>query len=322
MIERTASAPRPARARAGRRTDGSGRAALCLAAVALALGCAEPRVVAADGGARDAGAGYGNKEVSVDALNLKQRVLAKDWEAVEEARKVGPGGAAALSDVIVSPDPEVRRLAFTVLGEMAGDRAATMLIAGIDDPDLNVRTMAMAGLDRAATPAVKAPLEALLPRSADELVRSRVALLLGRVGDAGTIAALAAHEKVEGDPGVAASLALAQARLGDPKHRGEVIAELRSPSARARHEALKKLVYLGDPGLLHHALPLAGDAAGVLNIAPSHAPPLMMRVMDVVVNVTAEVTGHRFSFEATQKRLYTPAEIAEVTAFISTLPRK
>lgn len=321
MTGRTASAPRPGRARGFRRIDGRARAAALVLAAALCFaGCTQPRAAPPDGGARDAGVDGGKKEVFVDAGALKQRILAKDWEAVEEASKIGPGGAPSLTDVIASPDPEVRRLAFTALGEMGGEPAAALLVKGIEDEDLNVRTMAMAGLDRCATPAVKAPLEAILPRSEDEVIRSRVALLLGRIGDDATSAALAAREKVESDPEAAASVRLALARLGDRKKRDEVIAELGSTTARARYAALKKIAYIADPRLLHHLLPLAADAAGAQNIAPSHAPPLMMRIMDVVVTVTAEVTRHRFSFDATQKRLYTGPEIAEVKAHIASLP--
>ena len=124
---------------------------------------------------------------------LKQRALARDWTVVGDATKIGQAALPELSPLSADPTPEVREIALTAIAEIGGDAAAALCAEGVKDADVNVRSIALTGLDRWATAKNKTALEAVVAGSPDEFVRSRVALVLGRIGDQET-----AHYEVVG----------------------------------------------------------------------------------------------------------------------------
>jgi HEAT repeat protein len=78
--------------------------------------------------------------------SLIDKVLAKDHDAITEAKKASPSDITKLAGLAKNSDPAVRRLVLLCLDEVGGPIAEDAFIAALGDEDLGVLSAAMIAL--------------------------------------------------------------------------------------------------------------------------------------------------------------------------------
>jgi HEAT repeat protein len=253
----------------------------------------------------------------MDPSQIVELVKQKKRVPLQQPGAVRADAAPALMPLLNDPDPQVRELAVLCLDRAGGAAAAQGLLKALDDRIETISAAAVRGLANHYTAAEIPAIRVQMGRNPNEYVREHLALLLGKTGDASNTPILGARRPVEKDEHAAHAIGLAMARLGDPASKHELSAHLQSGNVAQRVAALQDLPYVNDRSLLAGASPLLDDQRPGLNIGTSHGP-YFMRVCDVVVMVAGEMLGRAFSFE-TGRRLYTPEELAEARRVLATL---
>jgi len=97
----------------------------------------------------------------VDILGERDETGARN-AAVEALSRLGEAAAPAMIDLLRHPDPDQRKLAADILGQMESRQGEEPLVAALDDADLNVRVSAAEALARVGGEAAGRALERLL----------------------------------------------------------------------------------------------------------------------------------------------------------------
>jgi len=244
---------------------------------------------------------------------VAEHVKQKDWNIVERPGIVGADAGPELVPLLNDPDPQVRQLAVTCLDQAGGASAKEGLLKALHDRTDTVRAAAARFLKNHFGAADVPALERELSHSRDEFVREQIALLLGKVSaDAPFLQSTMATEP---DEHARHAMSLALARLGDPGQRHELLQRLQQDQPAGRVSALRDLPYVNDRTLLPHLVPLLDDMRPGLNVGPSHGP-FMLRVCDVTVNVANEMLGGLFPWVQPVKH-YSAAELQQVKAVLA-----
>jgi hypothetical protein len=259
------------------------------------------------------------KESKMNAQVLEQKIVAKDESAPALARQLGAGAEPVLDRMSRHPDAEVREVNVAAIGEAAGPSRNRMLIAALNDPDINVRSAAVRALWMTADAAAVAALQMQVGTNADPYVRGEVALILGQIGKKTDAPFLLGRRVAERDGDANHKAVLALARLGDGKARETMRAALASPDAQARLKTVREYEYINDPKALIDLKPALADMTDVFNINPPHAAPRMIRLCDVAVNVVAKVAKPKLSFDGNERKRFEANQLAEVVRVVEAL---
>ena len=138
---------------------------------------------------------------------------------------------------LTQPDPEVRRLAATLLGELGAVEAVPALTRMLADPAPRVRFAAGEALARVGDARAVAPLVAALAANADSdaLLRFAYAHALARAAD--TLALAALHTSVDRSVRLGAVLALREAHAeGVAAYLGDADPQVATEAARAAYD--------------------------------------------------------------------------------------
>ncbi|HEY3065956.1 MAG TPA: HEAT repeat domain-containing protein [Methylomirabilota bacterium] len=239
------------------------------------------------------------------------RVKQKDWRVLDAAP--GPDAGSAMLPLLDDPDPEVRELALHVLNVVGGPVARQGFLKALKDRGDTVRSAACRFLHVHATREDVPAILAEVTGSFDEYVREQMGLLVGKLGDANAIPTLERQLAAEPDAHARHGLSIALARLGERRARQAYLERLRADNPRQRAAALEDLLYIGDRRLVLDVLPLLDDLREAVNVAPS-ATRYFIRVCDVAVNVLDVLLQHPFSFKVERVRRYSAEELAEAKA--------
>jgi len=251
------------------------------------------------------------------AAEIVENVKRKNWDILDQPGTVGPDAGPALLPLLDNPDSQVRQLAVACLNAAGGPAAAKGLLKELQDRTETVRAAAArflrAHYDKADLPEIVR----LMSSSTDEYIREQLALLLGESGDRSSIPDLSARKISDRDEHTRHAALLAMARLGDNASRTEIVAQLNHPEPQERVAALRDLPYVNDLAMLQHVIPLLDDTRPGLNVGPSHGP-YWIRVCDVAVNIANQMLGGRFPFTERTRR-YSPEELNEVKSVLATI---
>ncbi len=122
------------------------------------------------------------------------------------------------------------------------------------------------------------------------------------------------------EPGFRNDISLAMARLGDQQHRQELIRRLTATDEAARVDAMRDVLYVGDPRLARYFRPVLEDRRDAVVISPPHEPLVTARVCDVAVQTLAGL-GVKFSFAAFPTRRFKEMEIQEALRMVTALEK-
>ena len=248
--------------------------------------------------------------------DLARQLQAKDFEALNTARRLGERAMDTLTQALDSKDGEVRELAVMCLNEVPGSVPAPALLRALNDSYVAIPARAAAYLMDHHSPEILPDLLLALDRNRSAVVRARLALVVGAIGDQSAVPQLVRRAEQPGPPEVVRSLRLALARLAAEPALSEFLAELRAEDWRVRFQALRDFEYLHRPDLVGHVAPLLDDKTPVGTI---DSPPArdVLRICDFAVLIIAKVVKTPFGFNATGERIFTDAEIAAVKASIN-----
>jgi hypothetical protein len=244
-----------------------------------------------------------------------QHVKQKDWDIAEQPGTVGADAGPALLSLLDDPDSQVRQLALTCLDRAGGPSAKQGLLEALHDRTDTLRAAAARLLQGHFTAADVPVLQQELRNASDEYVREQIALLLGVLGtDPPFLESQMAKEK---DEHARHAMSLALARLGEPAARRAITGRLEQKDPLERVSALRDLPYVNDHRLLVHVVPLLDDTRPSLNVGPSHGR-FMLRVCDVAVNIANQMLGGPFPWAQPVKR-YSPQELQQVKSVLASL---
>lgn len=259
------------------------------------------------------------KELSMTAQVLEQKIVARDESALELARQLGAGAQPVLEKLSRHADPEVREMNVMAMAEAAVPARNKMLIAALEDQDINVRSAAVRGLWKTADAGTLGDMQMQVGSNPDSYVRGELALIIGKIAKKGDTGILTSRRAVERDGDANHKVVLALTKLGDAKAREAQKAALASPDPQARLKAVREYEYIDDPKLLIDLKPALADVTDVFNINPAHAPPKLIRLCDVAVNVVAKVAKVKLSFDANERKRFEAPQITEILRVVEAL---
>jgi HEAT repeat protein len=259
-----------------------------------------------------------NKESSMNMTQIKNRILAKDWEVIEDVKSVGPSATAILSQLATHEDRDVRVLSLVCLNETGSEEVSLIFANALKDKEMEVRNRAIAFLEKSYNPSVLPILIKELSSNKDEYIRSRIPLVMGSIGDRKVVPRLREELSRESEGELAENIHLALAKLGEEIEQKHILEGLDSSSDQIRFETLKKVEYIDDKRLVKRLSPLLNDRSEVFNISPG-SPDLFMRICDFTVKVIGSLSDHPFSFPSDEIRIYKDEEITEVKRFVESL---
>ena len=258
------------------------------------------------------------REIRMNPAQVADRVKHQDWDILGVPGLFGPEAAPALLPLLNDPNAQVRELAVKCLDQAGGPDAKRGLLKALHDNNELVRATASRLLVRHVTPADVAAIRPELAVGRDEYIREQLALLIGRIGNQGEIAYLAQRHAFEKDAHAKHAITLARARLGDQVSKGEYVKTLYDADPMKRAVALADLLYLEDRGLVPSVLPLLDDDRPAKNVGPSHGP-YFIRVCDVAINTLDQMLGHPFPFATGFMTRYSPQQIGQAKAVLASV---
>jgi HEAT repeat protein len=247
-------------------------------------------------------------------------VKRKNFDLMLKPEVIGSDAGPALLPLLDNPDPQVRELAVNSLNYAGGPAARQGFLKELNDRVETIRSAAARYLRKHYSPEDIPTIRREAEQSRDEYVRQQLALLLGETGDPANIPLLQRRIPVEPDEHARRAVSLALARLGDPVSRQQLTGRLAQDDPAARVAAARDLPYVHDTALLVHLLPLLDDTREGLNVGYSHGP-FYKRVCDVAADVANEMLGDPFPWVQRIKR-YSDQEIAQVKAAIAAIQKQ
>lgn len=252
---------------------------------------------------------------------LEQKVLAKDWEALNivDSMEAPETAIAPLEKLVKHDDVEVRELALNCVTMISDPRVPPILVEALSDSDPDNRIFALSSLEGSDAGSVAAGLLANLGHE-DGAVRSGVALLLGytTVGEAGE--KLKQRLAVEKDADAERSIKLALAKLGDGEMKDFFASQMDVPDSAVRLRTLADFRYIDDAGMSFRILPALDDTGQAhLISSKSKTEVKFNRVCDAAINLIDELNDHPFTFEVDEYKIYGDEEIAEAKKFLGGL---
>jgi HEAT repeat protein len=232
----------------------------------------------------------------------------KSWASVDEAKRVGTAALPILRRFSRDEDYQKRQLTMTCVGEIGSPQGGTILANGIADENLNVALAAVRELIKKPYPSATDAVNEQLNKDQDQVLRELLALAAGWLPGDKTTETL---QKIvaANDGRVSENARMALAKLGDAESRQIILQELSDPLPRTRYDALKKLIYIGDPSLARYAQRLLNDKNPALRIGNIRNPHFR-RVCDQAVDTIVELLNAQVGFRVSPEKIYHDEEIA------------
>jgi HEAT repeat protein len=256
--------------------------------------------------------------MATDIQAIVDRVKNKEYAVQIEAKAAGAAAVPELGKLLQDPDEEVRLLAVHCLVATADPGAATPLGWALFDQDPQTAMAAAKGLHAVATAAQVPALLQAYDRQGESLVKREIALVLGRVAGPAGVPELKKRWENASDVGGREGLTAALARLGDDDARDAFTKALLGSSGPDRLRYLELAEYISQPWLLKPLGEVLDDTTAVLRVAVDARPDLIqaLRACDIALVLIAKIGGATFSFAVTRAHNYSAGELAEARAFV------
>ncbi len=242
--------------------------------------------------------------------NLDIALQQNSSEAVSEAKRLGGNALPVIKKYAQDEDYQKRQLAVECAGVIKDDNAASILAAGLDDDNINVRLEAANAIDDNPIPGVTDAVLEKLENSQEDDLKEILALAAGKLPGEKTVEVLKKVQKTE-EGRVSENAQMALAKLGDAESKEAIVKELSDPLPRTRYEALEKLIYIDDAALAVYAKKLLGDKSEALTIGTIRNPKFR-RVCDQAVDTIVFLLNLSVTFEVSVEKIYDDREIKEV----------
>lgn len=261
------------------------------------------------------------KGVSMDIKSLENRILQKDWDALDivDTAQNPSEALPLLSELYQNKDPEVRLITINCLKLIRDPQATKSLIKALEDEDNEIRTTALSSVrERAETSDLPELIKNLANK--DEFMRAEIALIIGNLGDSGSINLLKDKIQVEKNADVIRAIKLALAKLGNTEQKEFFAANLKINDSHTRYQAIQDLRYINDRNLAKYlifALDDHGDTYIITSLNDPHTR--YARVCDAAISLADQLLNHPFAFEAHDYKNYSDDEINQAREFLRNL---
>lgn len=247
-----------------------------------------------------------NSQMTPDRL---EKLLAEaDWQAIEEAKRIGRAGLQIIRTFLNSKNEQVLRIAMGCAGAIGDPDGADILVAGLRDKNFGVQLAAARELAEKRYPAaVASVLEILSKKSHEVVLAEMLAKAAGFFPGENTIRTL--RPLAKGGGPLSRSAIFAMAKLGDAKGREALLSRLAARLPRIRYEALESLCYVNDVRFAATAKKLLLDKATALPIGLI-SDPQNRRVADQAVDSLVCLLKLQPPFETSSGKIYTDREIS------------
>ncbi len=252
-----------------------------------------------------------SEEVKMSSIIELEKMLANgNWSAVDLAKELGHAAWPVIHRASEMPNYLSRQIAMICAGNVGGDQAGPVLVAGLSDRVINVR-LAAAGQLSVNPPdsAREAILSKLSSDTTEEDIRELLALAAGHLHGERTMQVL--RPLAEGNDSLAEHARMALAKLGDPGAREWVMNRLSASEPLVRYEGLQDLEYLNDAGLVPRAKLLLADQANALVVGHERRRRYR-RVCDQAVDTLVYLLKLKPSFETGAGKIYSHGELTEI----------
>ena len=240
---------------------------------------------------------------------LKKLIAEANWQAVEEAKRQGSLALSIIRPFITDKNYQVRQIAVNCVGAIGDPQGADVLVAGLKDENVNVRSAAARELSEKPYPAAAGAVLEVLKTDADEILREMLATAAGFFPGDKTVAVL--RPLANGDSILAANAMFALAKLGDVTGHKLLSTKLAAKLPRTRYDALEGLCYVNDLRFALTARQLLSDRANAVTIG-SVRNQKIRRVCDQAVDSLVCLLKLKPPFEISPVKIYTDQEIATV----------
>ncbi len=238
---------------------------------------------------------------------------------VEWARSAGPAAVPKLQPYLKNADREQRLIAVDAIIVAGGPQAPGLLLDALDDRDEQVRINAASGLRKHLPRGEHERLYSMLTTHKDPVVRRQVAFIIGELDAPDALRWLNAQYKTEQDQDARDAILAALAKLKDGPARETYAAMLRDSSGPRIKELIDLSEYIDQPWVIKKLAPVLTKYEIAVDLS-SHRTKLTRRSCDLAVDEIARLSKHEFSFPISRSANYLPPQLAEVIAFVDSLP--
>jgi len=262
-----------------------------------------------------------DKEVSMDLKDLENKVLQKDWDALDivDGAKNPTEALPLLNELFKNKDSEVRLIVLNCFKLINDPQVTKILISALEDEDGEIRTTALQSLQGRADKTILPDLTKNLANK-DEIIRGEVAILIGNLGDPNSKTPLDEQLRKEKDEEARRAIRLALAKLGDDKQKEYFAANLDINNSEIRYQAIQDLHYINDRNLARRLIPALDDLGRANVISSKNEPQIRYaRVCDAAVSLIDYLWNHPFAFEAHDYKNYSEDEINQAKEFLKNL---
>lgn len=253
-----------------------------------------------------------NKEQDMDLQTLVDQVKKKMPEAQGTASRLGQRGTAILIPLTDDPDPEVRNMALICLGITGGSQASEVALRKLKDKDAQVVAQALQVLYKHAPVGMEKELLEAYLTTEDESIREDIPLIAGRLSpkiDPGPWKKLWEKEK---NQEIKKSLLIALSRMGDEQARQEFVKQMLASRGTETLKWIDHCKYMEDPWIVPHMITWLDRQEIVASLTPELENKRPMRIVDFVIPAIIELTGVQVSFPVKRTDQFTPEEIEQV----------
>ncbi len=244
---------------------------------------------------------------------LENMIAQGDWKAVELAIQMGEAAWPSVKQGAKMADFRSRQISMVCAGQLGGEAAGEILLAGLGDKHINVSLAAAGQLSmNPPTSALQGILNELAACS-EENICALLALSAGRLPDEASTKALLGL--VDGDDDVAKNAQLALAKLGHPEYLKTHLSKLASKNPHTRYEALAQLVYIDDAKLAENAKRLLSDKEVAVTIGTQYNPRYR-RVCDQAVDTLVHLLKLSPPFETKLAKIYSDIELMQINQLV------
>ncbi|HFQ81471.1 MAG TPA: hypothetical protein ENK33_08890 [Desulfobacterales bacterium] len=240
---------------------------------------------------------------------LKNMIAQGDWKAVELAKQMGEAAWPTVKQGAKMAGFQSRQISMVCAGQLGGEAAGEILLAGLNDKHINVSLTAAGQLSKNPPASALHGILNELAACSEENICALLALSAGRLpGEASTKALLGL---VGGDDDVAKNAQLALAKLGQPEYLKAHLSKLAAKSPHTRYEALAQLVYIDNAELAENAKQLLSDKEVAVIIGTQYNPRYR-RVCDQAVDTLIALLKLTPPFATGAERIYTDEQLLQI----------
>lgn len=248
----------------------------------------------------------------MDLQTFVNQVKEKRPEAQGTASRLGQKGTTVLVPLADDPDPEVRNMALICLGITGGSQASEVALKKLKDEDGQVVAQALQVLFKHPPVNMEKELLEAYKTAEEESVREDLPLIAGRLAPHVDPAPWKEFWQKETNQEIKKNLLIGLSRMGDEQARKEFVNQMLASQGAETLKWIDHCKYMEHPWIVPHMLPWFNRQEVIVYLTPDLKNKRPMRVVDFVIPAVIELTGAKVNFPIKRTDPFTAEEIEQV----------